>query len=347
MRDAFEIPDEIGYFNTASLGPQLKSVREAGEAAFEQRARPWAIKSEDWFSDVERLRALFGEIVNAQPGHVALVPATSYAFAVAARNLKPRRVVVLAEEFPSGIYSWSAAGAELVTVERAPGQTWADATIAAIDERVDVVSVPNVHWTDGAPVDLPRVAQAAREADAALMIDASQSCGAMPLDVREIRPDFLVAVGYKWLLGPFGLGYLYVDERHHGGEPIEQNWINREGSEDFARLVDYRDEYQPGARRFDVGQRTSFMLTPMAIAALAQILDWGVETISRELRAITARIAPDADTHMAGVSPAPSPEALAKHRCVAALRGDSLRVSPHLHITDDDVARLRAALEDA
>jgi len=344
MRDAFEIPDDVAYFNTASLAPQLKSVRAAGEAAFEQRARPWAIESADWFSDVERLRGLFATIVNATADHVAIVPATSYAFALAARNLKPRRVVVLAEEFPSGIYSWQAAGAELVTVVREGGQTWTDAVLAAIDERVDVVSVPNVHWTDGAPVDLPRVAEAARQAGAALMIDASQSCGAMPFDVSEIRPDFLVAVGYKWLLGPFGLGYLYVDERHHGGEPIEQNWINREGSEDFARLVDYRDSYQPGARRFDVGQRTSFMLTPMAIAALTQILDWGVETIHRELRAITTRFAPGAETHMAGVTPAPSAEALAKHGCVAPLRGDTLRVSPHLHITDDDIARLQAAL---
>jgi selenocysteine lyase/cysteine desulfurase len=347
MRDAFEIPDDIAYFNTASLAPQLKCVRAAGEAAFEQRARPWAIQSEDWFSDVERLRGLFATIVNGTPDHVALVPATSYAFAVAARNLKPKRVVVLADEFPSGIYSWQAAGAELVTVERDGGQTWTDAVLAAIDERVDVVSVPNVHWTDGSPVDLPQVAEAARANGAALMIDASQSCGAMPIDISEIRPDFLVTVGYKWLLGPFGLGYLYVDERHHGGEPIEQNWINREGSQDFARLVDYRDAYQPGARRFDVGQRTSFMLTPMAIAALTQILDWGVETIWRELRAITARIAPGAETHMTGVSPAPSPEALARHGCVAALRGDELRISPHLHITDDDVARLRAALEEA
>src|SRR5262249_28952529 len=158
-----------------SLAPQLKSVRAAGEAAFEQRARPWAIESADWFSDVERLRGLFATIVNGTPDRVAIVPATSYAFALAARNLKPKRAVVLAEEFPPGIYSWRAAGAELVTVPREPGQSWTDATLAAIDERVDVVSVPNVHWTDGSPVDLRRVAAATREAGAALMIDASQS----------------------------------------------------------------------------------------------------------------------------------------------------------------------------
>jgi selenocysteine lyase/cysteine desulfurase len=113
----------------------------------------------------------------------------------------------------------------------------------------------------------------------------------MPLDVDELRPDFLITVGYKWLLGPFGVGYLYVAEEHRRGEPPEENWILRAGSEDFARLVDYRDEYQPGARRFDVGQRTKFELTPMAIAALEQIIEWQVPRIAAALAARTAEIA--------------------------------------------------------
>ena len=103
------------------------------------------------------------------------------------------------------------------------------------------------------------------------MIDASQSVGAMPFDVGTLRPDFVTTVGYKWLLGPLGARYLYVAEQHREGEPLEENWIGREGSEDFARLVDYRDEYLPGARRFDMGQRTKFELLPMAIAALEQV----------------------------------------------------------------------------
>ncbi|WP_028058529.1 aminotransferase class V-fold PLP-dependent enzyme [Candidatus Solirubrobacter pratensis] len=351
--EVFELPDDVAYFNTASLAPQLKAVRTAAETALDRRARPWAIGSADWFSDVERLRELFAAIVGADAGEIALVPATSYGFATAARNLPCGRVVVLAEEYPSGIYTWRAAGAELITVSREPGQSWAGAVEAAVDERVDVVSVPNVHWTDGSLVDLPRVAAAARAADAALVIDASQSAGVMPLDVAALKPDFLIAVGYKWLLGPLGLGYLYADPRHHDGAPIEQNWINRAGSEDFARLVDYRDEYQPGARRFDMGQRTSFVLTPMAIAALTQVLAWGVERIGAELAGVTERIAAgfgvsaDRGPHILGIAPAPSAAALAAEGCIAAMRGDSLRISPHLHITEDDVARLRAALERA
>jgi selenocysteine lyase/cysteine desulfurase len=211
-------------------------------------------------------------------------------------------------------------------------------------------------------VDLPRVAEAARSAGAALMIDASQSCGAMPLDVSEIRPDFLVAVGYKWLLGPFGLGYMYVDERHHGGEPIEQNWINRAGSEDFARLVDYRDEYQSGARRFDVGQRTNFELLPMAIAALEQLASWRVDRVAATLADVTHAIAAAATTlglgplpagqrgpHLLGVRLPDSIRAdvvasLAAVDCYAAVRGETLRIAPHLHVTDADVDRLIDAL---
>jgi selenocysteine lyase/cysteine desulfurase len=298
QRARFDVPEEIAYFNTANLAPQLHAVRAAGEAALERRGRPWTISAEDWFTDVERLRTPFARLLNGTADGVALVSATSYGFAVAARNLElseGARVLVLAEEYPSGIYTWRRAvrraGAEILTVTREPQETWTDAILAVLDERVVVVSVPNVHWTGGSLVDLPRVAARTREVGARLVIDGSQSVGAMPLDVEDLRPDFLVSVGYKWLLGPFGLGFLYVAEEHRGGEPLEENWIARAGSEDFARLVDYRDEYQPGARRFDVGQRTKFELTPMSIAALEQLLEWRVERVAATLAGTTAEIA--------------------------------------------------------
>jgi selenocysteine lyase/cysteine desulfurase len=369
QRDAFNVPGEIAYFNTASLAPQLRVVREAGEAALERRGQPWLITSSDWFSDVERLRLLFAQLIGASADGVAIVPATSYGFAVAARNLPlqaGQRVLVLAEEYPSGVYTWRAAsrrcGAELLTVTREPGASWSDAVLAALNERVAIVSVPNVHWTDGALVDLAAIAERTRELGAALVIDGSQSVGAMPTDVSALRPDFLVTVGYKWLLGPLSVGYLYVAERHRDGQPLEENWINRVGSEDFAALVDYRDGYQPGARRFDSGQRTKFELIPMAIAALEQILAWQVPRIGMSLRSITGSVAQratalgldaapehDRGPHMLGLglparARAGASTVLAQADCHAAFRGASLRISPHLHTTDEDVERLLDAL---
>jgi selenocysteine lyase/cysteine desulfurase len=372
QRAVFNVPADIAYFNTANLAPQLHAVRTAGEVALARRAQPWTISAADWFVDAERLRGLFAQIVGTDAESIALVPATSYGFAVAARNLPLRagqRVLVLAQEYPSGIYTWRAvarrSGAGILTVAREPGQSWTDAVLAALDERVAIVSVPNVHWTDGSLVDLGPIAARTRELDARLVIDGSQSLGAMPLDASELRPDFLVTVGYKWLLGPFSVGYLYVAEEHRRGEPLEQNWILREGSEDFARLVDYRDEYQPGARRFDVGERTKFELVPMAIAALEQIHEWTVPHVAAALAVRTADIAQRAarlgldpipgsqrGPHMLGVRlPEPARSrvigALTDVNCFAALRGASLRISPHLHITDGDVDRLFAGLATA
>jgi selenocysteine lyase/cysteine desulfurase len=369
QRAAFNVPRQVAYFNTAAISPQLGAVRRAGDFALDRRARPWEISDEDWFTDVERLRSLFAQIIGASAEGVAIVPATSYGLAVAARNLRlhtGRRVLVLAEEYPSGIYTWRAAarrsGAEILTVSRQAGQTWTDAVLAALDESVEIVSVPNVHWTDGALVDLDSIAARCRELGARLAIDGSQSVGAMPIDVSELRPDFLVTAGYKWLLGPFSVGFMYVAEEHRQGKPLEENWAQREGSEDFARLVDYRDEYQPGARRFDVGQRTKFELTPMAIAALEQVLDWQVPRIAATLARTTSEIARrladlglDAmpaerrGPHILGVrlpEPARSvaPASLAALNCFAALRGETLRISPHLHTTPEDIECLQDGL---
>jgi len=371
QRELFDIPDDVAYFNCASLAPLLRASVEAGAAAGARRARPWLTGGRDWFTEADERRALFAELAGVDAEGVALVPATSYGLAVAAANLTARpgqRVLVLAGDYPSNRYTWQRfagrTGAEVVTVERRDGQRWGEAVVAALDERVAVVAVLATHWTDGGSVDLAAIGARAREAGAALVVDASQAVGAMPLDWRRIRPDYLVTVGYKWLLGPFALGYLHVAEPHRDGVPLEENWISRLGSEDFAALVDYQDRYQPGARRFDVGQRTHFETTPMAIAALRQLLDWEVPRIAATLGRLTGRIQDEVEAiglrltssdrvpHMLGID---LPDqalgavagALADAGVYAGVRGSSLRVSPHLWTTDQDVERLVSALTKA
>jgi len=371
QRELFDIPDDVAYFNCASLAPLLRASVEAGAAAGARRARPWLTGGRDWFTEADERRALFAELAGVDPEGVALVPATSYGLAVAAANLTARpgqRVLVLAGDYPSNRYTWQRfagrTGAEVVTVERRDGQRWGEAVVAALDERVAVVAVLATHWTDGGSVDLAAIGARAREAGAALVVDASQAVGAMPLDWRRIRPEYLVTVGYKWLLGPFALGYLHVAEPHRDGVPLEENWISRLGSEDFAALVDYQDRYQPGARRFDVGQRTHFETTPMAIAALRQLLDWEVPRIAATLGRLTGRIQDEVEAiglrltssdrvpHMLGID---LPDqalgavagALADAGVYAGVRGSSLRVSPHLWTTDQDVERLVSALTKA
>jgi selenocysteine lyase/cysteine desulfurase len=364
QRHLFSPFDGVTYLNCAYLGPQLRSVTEAGLAAVRGKERPWELTPEKFFTGAEALRATFAEVLGADADGVAFVPSVSYGVGVAVANLPlhGRATLLLADDFPSDVYGWRAAG-PIVTVERPVDSDWTTAILATLDERIGVVAVPHVHWTDGTLVDLVRVGERARQVGAALVVDATQSLGAFPLDVAAVRPDFLVASGYKWLLGPYALGYLWVAPEHRDGTPLEANWINREASDDFTRLVDYRDTYQPGARRYDVGERSNFVLVPMAHAALRQILDWSVAAIAETTAALTGYLADGASglgldvapghlrgPHLMGIRfpgglPDGLPGRLADERISVSIRGDSIRVAPHVYNTEADCDRLLAALK--
>ena len=371
QRGLFEIPDGLTYLNCAYMSPQLREVRRVGEEAVARKSRPWEITPRDFFEDSETVRALFARVVGGDAEGVAIIPSVSYGMAVATANIPletGQNVVVLEEQFPSNVYPWRELakrhGAEVVTIPRPfAGHDWTSAVLERVDERTAVLAVPNCHWTDGSLLDLRRAGERAREVGAALVVDATQSLGAYPLDVREVRPDFLVSAAYKWLLGPYSLGFLYVGEAYQGGAPIEHNWLNREDSENFAGLVDYRDGFQPGARRYDVGERSNPVLLPMAIAALQQILGWGVGKISESIGGLTDLIEAEAEKrgieaipkerrgrHMIGlgIGPEAPPDLaarLASENVFVSVRGGSLRVSPHLYNTERDVERLFDSLD--
>jgi selenocysteine lyase/cysteine desulfurase len=373
QRASFEIADDVTYLNCASMSPSLRTVTAAGLDAVRAKASPWTLRPSDWFTGAEAVRGLVGRVIGADAESIALVPSVSYGLAVAAANLRVRAgqsIVVLEREFPSSTYTWRdvarRAGARVVTVTREPGASWTDALLAALDDRVAIVATPVCHWTDGSLVDLERLAPAVRDAGAALAIDASQAAGAHPIDVGRIQPDFLAAVGYKWLLGPYSLGYLYVAPKwHERGTPIEQSWMSRAGAEDFSRLVDYSDDFRPGARRFDMGEFSQFTMLPMATAAVSQVAEWGVERISAGIGALTDRIATEARAlgfevpragervrHMVGLRlpdglPPGLTDRLAAARVYVSVRGDAIRVSPHLYNDARDVERFVEVLRDA
>jgi selenocysteine lyase/cysteine desulfurase len=370
QRDLFEIPEDIVYLNCAYMSPQLRPAREAGERAISRKSRPWEITPDLFFEDAEEIRALFALLVGGDADGVAIVPSVSYGISVAAANVPVRegeKIIILEDQFPSNVYAWrelaERSGARLVTLPRPEDLDWGSALLGEIDADTAVVAVPNCHWTDGSLVDLASVGESAHEAGAALVVDAIQSLGAYPFDVSEVRPDFLIATSYKWLLGPYGVGFMYVGEEYREGKPIEHNWINRRGSQDFSGLVDYQDAFQPGARRYDVGERSNFALLPMAAEALRQLLDWGVENVSETIGTLTDLIEEKAGElgivtipkerrarHMIGLMLGPdAPDDLARrlttHNVFVSVRGESVRVSPHLYNTEEDVDRLFEVLE--
>ena len=372
QRHLFDIPDDVAFLNCAYMSPLPKASVAAGEQGLRRKSRPWTVTPADFFTGSEAVRAAFARLINAQADDVAIIPAVSYAMAQAANNLalaKSQTIVTLAEQFPSNVYPWmelaERTGATFVTVPRPADDDWTAAVLAHIGASTGLVAVPHCHWTDGGLIDLVAVGAACRRVGAALAIDGTQSVGALPFDVERIDPDYLAVGGYKWMLGPYSLGYLYVAPRRQNGRPVEHNWLARRDSEDFAGLVNYKTEYQPGARRFDVGERSNFALMPAAGASLELLLGWNVPRIHATLRRRTQAIAERARAEF-GIGSVPDgrraghylglrfpggvpddlPARLAAGNVHVSVRGAAMRVTPHLWNTDADVERLFAVLRD-
>jgi selenocysteine lyase/cysteine desulfurase len=367
QRSAFAIPDDVAYFNCAYMAPMMNVVERAAQNALARIAAPWQVSAEDFFAPAERARELFAQLIGARRDDVAIVSSASFGLSTAARNLPLRQgqaVLLLEGEFPSNVYPWHAlarrVGAEIRVVRRPADADWTSAVLAAADDRVAIAALSHCHWTDGGLLDLERISAALQRRGTRLVLDVTQSLGALPFDVNRVKVDYLACAGYKWLLGPYGLGFLYAAPEHHGAEPLDYNWITREHADDFAGLVDYRDTYQPGARRFDVGERSSFVLLPMVIAALEQLLAWTPQAIAETLAAITERIAAHSEALGLGVAPRSTraghllglrvPDAarllaaLRSEQIYVSSRGTTVRVAPHLFIGERDIERLLAAL---
>jgi selenocysteine lyase/cysteine desulfurase len=372
QRHLFDLPDEVAYLNCAYMGPFSKAVLSAGVDSLSRKARPWKIEPSDFFTPLEAARGLFGQLIGGDAQGVAMVPSVSYGMAIAAANLPlPRagNIVVLAEQFPSNIYVWRQLAldnsAEVRTVPRPEDDDWTRVVLEAMNDKTAIVAVPHCHWTDGTLVDLRQIGQRARELDAALVIDGCQSIGALPLDVGVVQPDFLVTASYKWLLGPYSHGFLWVAPRWRQGRSLEHNWIARSNAEDFAALTRYTDTFAEGARRFDVGEVSNFAILPLAIAALEQTLQWGVDEVQATIKILTQRIATRARElglrvaaedrragHMIGLrlgdrDPLHLAASLKAERIHVSVRGTSIRVSPHVYNSDQDVDRFLQVLEAA
>ena len=375
QKSRFSLPDDEHYLNCAYMSPLSVAVESAGITGIARKRVPSRLSQSDFFSESMRARTLFARLVNApDPTRIAIIPAASYGLAIAARNLPAaagQNIVVTHEQFPANVYPWRRLETRGVQVRTVPppdggegrGREWNARLLDVIDERTAIVALGHVHWTDGTKFDLEAIGRRARAVGAALVVDGTQSVGALPFDVQAIQPDALVCATYKWLTGPYSMGFAYLGPRFDDGEPHEETWIGRAGSEHFKDLVNYRDEYQPGAIRYDVGERTNFALMPMTIAGLEQLLEWQPARIQEYLAALTTplfdRVRAAGYTvedpafrgaHLFGLRAAPGVDITAVNDRLRArkvhvsLRGSAIRVSPHVYNDAHDIDALADAL---
>ena len=376
QKHLFSLDPQMHYLNGAYMSPMMRSVEEAGIRGLLNKRSPNRIAPQDFFREPEQLRELFARLVHAPLAEeVALIPSVSYGMAVIAKNLKAERgqkIIVAEAQFPSNIYPWlilaQEKGLEIQLIEmpeepKRRGQLWNEHLLAAIDDRTALVALGHIHWANGTVFDLEKIAEKTHRHGGLIVVDGTQSVGALPMDVQKFQIDALICAGYKWLMGPYSSGYAWFSLAFLDGRPLEENWISRLHSEDFARLVDYQAAYQPGARRFDVGERSNFIIVPMCIAALEQLLTWGVENIQAYCQSlITDAIQTWRQhgfwtedpawraAHLFGIQLPAHIEAsvlqqkLRKKNISVSVRGDFVRISPNVYNDAADVAALTETL---
>jgi selenocysteine lyase/cysteine desulfurase len=377
FRRHFDLPPSVCYLDAASITPRASRIATAGIEAIGRTLRPWAHRNIDKAPLVQRLRELTAALIGANPRDMALTPAVSYGIATAAANVPVRagsRVLALAGDHPSSSLVWQkaalAAGASVDTVARPADGDWTRAIVERIDDArapaVSVAALAPLHWSDGALIDLSRIAPLLHARGAALVIDATQAAGVMPLDVQALQPDFLAFPAYKWLLGPYGCAYLYAHPRHHEGVPLEHHMGNRVFPNLTPRDAVHDFSFLPGAQRFDRGERDDGLLLSLAAGGLELLHSVSAAERLAHVRALTDRLAAGLaglpveclasslraphvmGLQLRGAEALPTVRALEQVSVFTSARLGNLRVAPYLYNDDDDidtfVARLAALL---
>jgi selenocysteine lyase/cysteine desulfurase len=347
-------------------------VEKAGIRGIQKKRNPFNIPATDFFTEAETLRQEFAKLINLkQSNRIAIIASASYGIANVTKNIKlnsTNNIIVASEQFPSNYYPWqracAEAGAELKTIFppeslQQRGKIWNEKILEAINSNTKVVALGNVHWADGTLFDLIAIRKRTKEVGALLIIDGTQSVGALPFDVQKIQPDALICGGYKWLMGPYSIGLAYYGEYFDDGKPVEENWINRLHSEDFAALVNYQEHYQPGALRYEVGEHSNFILVPMMIQALRQLIQWQPKNIQAYCEKIIKeplKNLKEADFwiedekfrghHLFGVRVPKgfdiikAKEKLKKKKILVSFRGDAIRIAPNVYNSESEMMKL-------
>ncbi len=374
-RSQFTLPPQVTYLNCAYMSPLLKDAEKAGIRALRRKRNPVDIAPTDFFSEAELLRAEYAKLVNSNnPHRIAIIPSVSYGIANVAKNIsikKDQHIIVAADQFYSNYYPWKSlcdeTGASIKSIT-APdgfadrGKKWNERILEAINNQTRVVALPNVHWVDGTRFDLLAIRKRTKEVGALLIVDGTQSVGAMPFDVQTIQPDALICGAYKWLLGPYSIGLAYYGEAFDNGKPVEESWMNRLGSENFSD-VRYKEEYKSDALRYEVGEHSNFIHVPMLMKALEKLNKWNPERIQEYCASISASAINQLkekefiieDEHWRGahlfgirlpkhLALDTVKAALLKHKIYVSVRENALRISPNVYNREQDLAKLAKVL---
>jgi selenocysteine lyase/cysteine desulfurase len=368
----FEIEDAT-YLNLAAQSPMPKVSHRAVQTAIEWKKFPHRITDAAYFEVPNRIRTSIAKLINAKADEVALTTGASAGMAAVAYGLswKPGDEVITAQrEFPMQYATWKPMeereGIKLRIVPPRDRFHTADDFIAALTPKARLVSISMVRFDDAVLIDVRRLAQACHAEGTLLLLDVSQCCGAIPMDVANLGADFLVCAGYKWLLSPYGTGFFWAKTEHITKmRPTPFYWAAAKGAETFHSLNLENPKLGLDARRWDMPETSKYFNFAAMDASLQFVLQAGpgtVEAHNRKLidflfeRLPKDRCVPKSPLNHSERGPygcfaARTPEKtaelhqkLTKEKVITSLREGNIRVSPHLYNTERDIDKLIAAI---
>ncbi|HEY2821672.1 MAG TPA: aminotransferase class V-fold PLP-dependent enzyme [Candidatus Acidoferrum sp.] len=362
--------EEAIYLNLAGQSPMPKVSFRAVQASLEWKKFPQRIPDTAFFDAPNRIRTSIAQLINAQPQDIALTTGASSGMSGIAYGLnwKPGDEVITATgEFPLQYATWKPMeereGIVLKVVKPRDRFLDADDIIAALTPRTRLVSISQVRFDNGVLIDAARIGAACHAQGALLLVDASQACGAVPIDVQAMNIDFLVSAGYKFLLGPFGTGFCWGrPDLVAAMRPGPFYWMAAKGMEhSFDNMNMANPKPADGAKRWDAAETANYFNHAALDASLEFVLQVGAPNaldhthklidqlfeslpkdrcipaspLDREHRGpyacFTART-PDKTVALY--------EKLRKENIIVSLREGNIRVSPYLFNTERDIDRL-------
>ncbi len=357
------------YLNNASIGPLPERTRLALDRFNRGRSAPHLLPDRELFAMLADTRRKIARLVGATAEEIALAVNTGFGLSMAARSLPLESgdvVLVSDKEFPANVYPWMRLADRGVTMELVPTtpEGWPDEPRLLErlrDPRVRVLAVSLVQFSSGYLVDLARLSDAARAAGVFLVVDAIQGLGHVPLDLSRTPVDVLACGGQKWLLSPWGSGFIYVRrELIPSLDPVVTGWLAFDGTDDLSRLTRYDSTLRADARRFEL-----MTLPYQDFAGLGTSLDLllslGIERIRDHVRTLHEPVLAWAERSGARVVSPRGPSAsgilcvapervqevhrrLKAARVICSLREGAIRFSPHCYNTVDEMDRVAGVL---
>ena len=367
-RDEFPVTDKYIYLDHAGIAPVSIRVKRAVEDFLKGVAEAGAFNYGTWMERVSRIRGRCGKLIGADTEEIAFVKNTSHGLSVIAEGLDWREgdnIIICEREFPSNIYPWLNLRRKGVGIREVPsrgGRILIRDIERLIDPSTRLLAISSVQFTNGFRVDLKRVGELCKEKGVLLCVDAIQSLGVAPMNVKEFHVDFLSADGHKWLLAPEGTGIFYCKkELTEKISPPLIGWKSIQNESDYDR-VDFH--LKTNALRFEEGSLNVMGIFALG-AAVELLLEAGISRIEKRVLELGDLIIGEAEKRRFEVRSPRKREArggivsvlgdfdplwvkdkLKDQGIMVNVRGGAVRISPHFYNTEDEMLRLFEAVDN-